>query len=167
MQKVATLGQRGHNGDRVKVFWGTSTVDQLHPTPIIFVSHHGTHICPKHFYNPMRSPICAFYATLEDMAPPKDPPFQSFSHFCQSLVQNDVTAVADTRACYTSFERTQKNEQNSINTIVNFASLGKTTPQSWHLKKASFYSKFKAPPYWIRKAQFYATYAAYALHSLI
>ena len=46
----------------------------------------------------------AFHATLGDTAP-KDPPFPGFSRFCQSLAPNDVTAVVDTQACYTSLER--------------------------------------------------------------
>ena len=55
------------------------------------------------------------------------------------MAPNDVTAVADTRACYTSLERAQKIEQNGTNTIFNFAFLGKPRPPKvGTLKKRHF-----------------------------
>ena len=58
-------------------FWGTPTVDQLHPIPINFFSRRGTHICPRHFYNPTWSPICAFHVTFGDTTP-RRPPISGF-----------------------------------------------------------------------------------------
>ena len=76
---------------------------------------------------------------LLEIRPHKDPPFPGFSRFCQSLAPNDVTAVADTRACYTSLERAQKIEQNGTNTIFNFAFLVKPRPSKvGTLKKHHF-----------------------------
>ena len=64
----------------------------------------------------------AFPTILRDTAPQK-PPFLGFSSFCQSLALNDVTAIADTRACYTSLKRTQRIKQVNTNKIFNFAPL--------------------------------------------
>ena len=67
--------------------------------------------------------------------PPKDPPLPGALRFCRSLVQNDVTAVADVQACNTSLERAQKIEQNDTNIIFNFASMEKQPPKVSTLKK--------------------------------
>ena len=76
---------------------------------------------------------------LWEIQPLKDPPFPGFSRFGQSLARYDVTAVADTLACYTSLERAQKIEQNGTNRIFNFASLGKPRPPKvGTLKKRHF-----------------------------
>ena len=126
MPKVATLGQRGRNGGGIKVL-GYSIGGHLYPTQIIFfhvIKY--THVQG----NSTEHSVARFAHSMQlwEMWSLR-PPFPGFSCFCQSLARNGVTAVADTRACYTSLERAQKTQQNGTNTIFDFASLrlpGKT-----------------------------------------
>ena len=90
-------------------FWGTLSINQIHWNPVICFLRYCTHICTRQFYNKIES-LKRHSMQLWEIQPPKDPPFPGFSRFCQSLAPNDVTAVADARACYTSLERAQKIE---------------------------------------------------------
>ena len=138
MPKVARFCQRGRNGGGVKVFWVPHLCDTL--SKILKFFFRG--IAPTYAQDNSSSRWESRFShscQLWEIQPPKDPPFPGFSRFCQSLAPNDVTAVADTRACYTSLERAQKIEQNGTNTIFNFAFLGKPRPPKvGTLKKRHF-----------------------------
>ena len=119
-------------------FWGTLSLRHFQRNPAFCFLRYCTHICTRQFYNKIES-LKRRFMQVSEIQPPKDPPFPDFSRFCQSLAQYDVPAVADTRACYMSLERTQKIEQNGTNTIFNFASLGKPRPPKvGTLKKRHF-----------------------------
>ena len=138
MPKVAKIGQRVRNGGGVKVFGVPHLCDTLSKMLKFFFCG----IAPTYAQDISSSRWESRFShsrQLWEIQPPKDPPFPGFSRFCQSLAPNDVTAVADTRACYTSLERAQKIEQNGNNTIFNFASLGKARPPKIRtLKKRHF-----------------------------
>ena len=138
MPKVVKIGQRGRNGGGVKVFWVPHLCDTL--SKILKFFFRG--IAPTYAQDNSSSRWESRFShscQLWEIQPPKDPPFPGFSRFCQSFAPNDVTAVADTRACYTSLERAQKIKQNGTNTIFNFAFLGKPRPPKvGTLKKRHF-----------------------------
>ena len=107
--KVAKNRSKGSQWGWGQSFWGTLSLRHFEQNPAFCFLRYYTHICTRQFHTKIES-LKRRSMQLLEIRLPKDPPFSGFSRLCQSLAPNDVTAVADTRACYTSLERAQKIE---------------------------------------------------------
>ena len=125
--KGCNIGSKGLQWGWGQSFRDTPFVDHFQQNSVIFLHS----IAPKYAednFSLRWGSRFSHSSLVREIRPPKDPLFPDFLPFCQSLVQDDVTAVTIAQVCYTSLERTQKIEQKGTNIIFNFASLGKTQP---------------------------------------
>ena len=160
MPKVATLGQRGRNGGGIK-FLGVPTLVILSlKSCILFFALLHPHM-HKTILQQNREFEAAFPSTLGDTAPQKPPVFGFFALWpkLQPLQIHE-------RVIYHWKEHKKLNKMAPTQFLV-LPPWENHDPQSRHLKKASFCSKFKAWPYWTRTAQLDATYVTYAPYSLL